>query len=259
MDLNLTNYVALVTGASQGIGKEIALQLAKEGAQLAITSNDQIALEQVADEIRNFGQEALAISGDAAVENDILAIVNSVISHFGQINILINNVGKIGCINTFEDISAKQWHELFSLNVMIGVNFTRAILPQMRKNHWGRIIFISSEKAIEPGMYMPHYAMTKAALLSISKSLANELGKDGITVNSISPGVILTPSWDEDAKKSNLTREAYAAQFCHNVLPGQPLGNPRDVANLVCYLCSEQARWITGSNFRIDGGSISSV
>lgn len=259
MQFNINNRVALITGASQGIGKAIAIQLAKEGVRVSITSNDQNNLEQVATEIRNLGGDVISIVGNVMVENDINEIVDKTIDYFKTIDILINNVGSIGNINSFDNINTSEWHNIFKLNVMSGVNFTKALLPHMRKISWGRIIFISSEKGVEPGINMSHYAMSKAAIISISKSLANEVGKDGITVNSISPGVIMTPAWDNGAYENNLSREEYASNFCHNVFTGQSLGKPEDVAFLVCYLCSESARWITGSNIRVDGGSIKSA
>lgn len=259
MHLNITNRVALITGASQGIGRAIAIQLAKEGARIAITSNDRTNLEHVANEIKDLGSEVIPILGDVTLEEDIKTITDEVTQYFSGIDILVNNVGSIGRIDSFDNISSDEWYSLFKLNVMSGINFTKFILPHMRKSQWGRIIFISSEKAIEPGTNMSHYAMSKAAILSIAKSLANEVGKDGITVNSVTPGVIVTPAWDQDAKKNNLNREEYASKFCHNVLTGQSIGQPEDVALLVCYLCSESARWITGSNFRVDGGSVKSM
>lgn len=259
MQLDINNKIALITGASQGIGKAIAMQLAKEGVRVAITSSNPVALDAAMNEIKSVGGEAIAIPGDATIETDIKRIVDETIYQFGTIDILINNVGGIGQIHAFEEISTHEWHDLFNLNVMSGVHFTQAVLPYMKKAHWGKIIFLSSEKGIEPGVFMSHYSMTKAAILSLAKSLANELGKDGITVNSISPGVIVTPSWDGDAKKNNLSTEDYAAKFCRNVLEGQPIGKPEDVAELVCFLCSESARWITGSNIRIDGGSVPSL
>lgn len=168
-------------------------------------------------------------------------------------------MGSIGRIDSFENINDIEWHVLFTLNVMSGVRFTKLVLPYMKMAQWGRLIFIASEKAMDPGVNMSPYAMSKAAILSIAKSLANEVGKEGITVNSISPGVIATPAWDKEAQKNHLSREDYASQFCRNVFGNQPMGQPKDVASFVCYLCSEQARWMTGSNFRIDGGSVKTL
>ncbi len=259
MELNINNRTALVTGASQGIGREIAIQLAKEGVCIALTSNDSAKLEQVADEITQLGGDAFFVEANAKSERDIHDVVNRVIERFGSIDMVINNVGSIGQIHSFEETNTAEWYDLFELNVMSGIHFTKAILPFMKKNSWGRIIFISSEKAIDPGSWMSPYAMTKSAILSVAKSLANEVGEYGITVNCVSPGVIITPSWEMGAMTQGLTAEAYATQFCRNVFKSEQLGQPEDVAKLVCYLCSESARWITGSNYRVDGGSVKSV
>jgi NAD(P)-dependent dehydrogenase (short-subunit alcohol dehydrogenase family) len=259
MQLNINDRVALVTGASQGIGREIAIQLAKEGARVAITSNDQKNLEQVANEIQALGGAVTFISANAVLESDIKQCVKHVTSQFGSIDILVNNVGGIGRVAQFEEIHAKEWYEVFDLNVMSGVNFTKFALPVMKKKQWGRVVFVSSEKATEPGTCMSHYALSKAALLSLAKSLANEVGKEGITVNSVSPGVIVTPAWDESARQMGLSREECAAKFNRSVLTDAAFGKPEDVASLVCYLCSEAAHWVTGSNFRVDGGSLKNI
>lgn len=259
MNIDLKDHVALVTGSSFGIGREIALQLAKCGASVVITSNDQTSLKKTEDELVLIGASVLAIEGDACLEKDIDYIVSTSLQHFGKIDILINNVGHIGRVDAFENFSTAEWHSLFQLNVMSGVSFTQKILNSMKSHRWGRIVFISSEKAIEPGQGMALYAMTKTAQLSLVKTLANELGIYGITVNSLTPGVILTPAWDKSAAEAKLDRKAYAKKYCRNVFKIDELGEPQDVAALVAYLCSEYARWITGSNIRVDGGSVNSL
>ncbi len=258
MQLNIENRVALVTGASQGIGRAIALQLAREKAKVVITSNDAERLNNVAAEIQDLGGEAFAIAGDATQKTDIENIVKQAVEQFGTIDILVNNVGLTGRLKPVTEVPDEEWLYLFELNVMSGVRFTQAVLPYLQAKKWGRIIFISSERGIEPRTHFAPYAMTKLALLSLTKSFANELGAWGITVNSVVPGVIPTPAFDHDAKIAGLSREAHAAQFCQSVLePGK--GRPEDVASMVCYLCSEAAHWITGSAMRVDGGAVSNV
>jgi NAD(P)-dependent dehydrogenase (short-subunit alcohol dehydrogenase family) len=259
MKINLKDRVALITGSSQGIGLEIAYQLAKCGANVVITSNEKSALKQAEKEISSSGFSVLAIEGDVTQEKDIEYIVNESLHHWKHIDILINNVGQIGRLDAFENFNHDEWLSLFQLNVMSAVCFSQKVLSSMKRNKWGRICYISSEKAIEPGKGMAPYAMTKTALLSLAKSLANELGEYGITVNSITPGVIVTPAWDINAALQKLEREVFARQYCRNVFNTELLGQPTDVASLVCYLCSEYARWITGSNIRIDGGSVNSL
>lgn len=250
---------ALVTGASSGIGREIALHLARSGHKLIITSSQAESLSKVKNEIEKYDTEVLAVTGNAIKIEDIQNIVNTGLECFGAIDILINNVGFVGRIVPFMELVDSDWLDLFILNVMSGVRFSKACLPAMQKNKWGRIIFISSEKAIAPGTRMSHYAMTKAAILAVAKSLANEVGVHNITVNSIAPGVILTPSWNDEAMEAGMKVEDYARQFSPDVLTQQPIGKPQDVAALVNFLCSEEARWITGTCMRVDGGSIKSV
>lgn len=259
MDLKIEQRVALVTGASQGIGAAIALNLAKEGVRLAITSNNPQNLDVIATQIKALNAEVIAIPGDARIQADINAIVAKTLTHYGQIDILVNNVGSTERIVSFEELADQEWFDAFEINLMSGVRFTQAALPSMRQQQWGRIVFMSSERAIEPRTEMPHYAMAKAAVLSITKSLANTVGKDNITVNSVSPGVIPTPAFDNGARAAGMTREAFAALYCKNIMSKDAAGHPNDVAAMVCFLCSEQARWLTGSNFRVDGGSIPNI
>ncbi|MDF1646624.1 MAG: SDR family NAD(P)-dependent oxidoreductase [Legionellaceae bacterium] len=260
MHLQLNQRTALITGANQGIGQAIAKRLVQSGANVAITSNQPNELERFKQSLsQTYAGKVYSIAGDLTSEADTQYIAEAAIQHFGQVDILVNNAGLIGRVDAFENIGSDEWHDLFQLNIMGGVNLTKYVLPSMKSNQWGRLLFLSSEKSIEPGTHMSHYAMTKAALLSITKSLANELGPFNVTSNSISPGVILTPAWDKAAKHANTSREAFAAQYCRNVLQEKNLGQPEDVASLACYLCSDEARWITGSNIRVDGGSVQSL
>ncbi len=260
MHIDLSRRTALITGANQGIGRAIAERLLQSGANIVITSNKPDELEALTQTLSTtHPNQVFAIAGDLTLQTETEAIATAATKQFGKVDILVNNAGLIGRVGAFENIATDEWDYLFQLNVMGGVNLTRYILPSMKANQWGRILFLSSEKGIDPGSYMSHYAMTKAALLSITKSLANEFGQYGITANSIAPGVILTPAWDNAAQQGNISREAYAGQFCRNVLPNQALGQPEDVASLACYLCSNEARWITGSNIRVDGGSVQSL
>lgn len=259
MKFDLQNKTALVTGASQGIGKEIALQLARSGVKVALTATNANKLMSVVNDINHAGGHAIAIVGNAKVEQDLITVAEQAVSAFGTIDILVNNVAGIGRIASFDTMTTEEWVDLFRLNIMSGVILTKHLVPGMKAKNWGRILFLSSERAIEPKKFMAAYAMTKTGLLSLAKSLANELGEFGITVNSISPGVILTPSWDEGASKANMPRAAFAEQYSDHVLSQQKLGVPEDVASLVCYLCTDMARWMTGGNLRVDGGSVKNI
>lgn len=259
MELNLKNKTALVTGGSQGIGAEIATQLANEGVFVAITSQDGDKLKSVADNIRQSHGRVVTIEGDVTDLDQLELIATQAIAQLGRVDILINNVGGIKRVSSFQEYKLEEWQEIFNLNVLSAIYLTKAVIPLMQQSRWGRIIFLSSERAIQPGLYLAPYSMTKAALVSLAKSLANEYGKDGITVNSVSPGVILTPAWQEDANNATMPIEEYARQFCENVISKTNLGLPSDVATLICFLCSDLARWITGSNLRVDGGAVKSM
>ncbi len=141
------------------------------------------------------------------VEANLEKVVEEAVNYFGKIDILINNVGSIGRVDNFESFTRNEWINIFNLNVLCGITLINLLIPYMKQNNHGRVIFISSEKATEPGACIAPYAMTRAAILSVAKSLANEVGKDGITVNCVSPGVIVTPAWDADAKKSKFAKK----------------------------------------------------
>lgn len=259
MQINLSNKTALITGASQGIGKEIARQLAQAGAKVIVTARNIKKLAEAVKDIESAGSEVYAYAADAAKENELLHLAEKINHDIGDVDILVNNVAEFSGVARVEEFEANVWQRMFHLNVMSGVTLSKALMPTMKANKWGRIIFIASERGTEPKSHVAPYAMSKAAMLSVAKSLANELGRDAITVNCISPGVILTPSWDAAANAAAMSRDAYAQQFSDHVLASDLPGLPEDVASLACYLCSQQARWVTGSNFRVDGGSTKSM
>lgn len=258
----MTQRLALVTGASQGIGEGIAKRLAKAGFQVAITSNDEVALFAVAEQITAMGVTCYPVVADVCRDDDVEHVVKSVFGRFGRIDALINNCGGIGRVAEFAELSLEEWSAVYDLNVLSGVRFVKSCLPLMQAQQWGRIVFLASELATEPGTLMPHYAASKAAVLSFSKSLANSIGRYNITVNSIAPGVIPTPSFANSAAAEGMSISDYVAhlnQQGKSVLPKELNGDVGDVANVVAFLCSDEARWVTGSNFRVDGGSVKSI
>ncbi|PHQ81247.1 MAG: short-chain dehydrogenase [Coxiella sp. (in: Bacteria)] len=257
MQIDLSNKVALVTGASQGIGFSIAKMLAQQGCHLIITSSNQQLLQQAEQAIAAHSKgKVTAIVGDVMDADTPARIVQVALEQYGRIDILVNNVGGTGRVVGFEESTRDDWMDGFQLNVMSAVGFTQAVLPAMKAQQWGRLIFLSSEVAVKPGMIMAHYCTTKAAISCLTKELANEMGQFNITVNSVAPGVIPTPSWDGGAEAMGVTREEFAATYCQNIMGEGALGHVDDVAAQVCFLCSDHARWITGANHRVDGGSV---
>src|SRR5258708_8914323 len=209
MNLGLKEKVILVTGASKGIGKAIAVAFAAEGSNVVLNARHQQELEQVAQQIRQHGGNALTIAADVTNVNEVQRLVQQAIARFGTIHVLVNNVGGVGAFASFEEVSDEDWINVFHLNVLSTVRLTRAILPSMQQQKWGRIINISSESGTQPDPFGPHYNAAKAAVTNLTKSLSKAYARDGILVNTVSPGIIRTPQLDQllaaQAKKRSIT------------------------------------------------------
>lgn len=187
MNLGLQEKVVLVTGASKGLGKAIAEAFAAEGSRVALTARNQRELEQIVEEIQQRGGQALALAADLTNADDVNHLVAETIAHVGTVHVLVNNAGSLGRFAAFEELSDNDWANLFNVNLL------SAVLPAMRKQHWGRIINMASESGIQPDPEMPHYNASKAAMINLTKSLSKAYAKDGILVNTLSPAFIKTP------------------------------------------------------------------
>lgn len=266
MDLGLKGKVALVTGSSVGIGRSIALALGREGCQVVINGRHAKELDATAAELRGAHAAVHAVVADVIEPEGAQRAVDETVGRFGAIHILVNNVGGIGRFASFAELSDDEWLDVFGRNVLSAVRTTRAALPHMQKQKWGRIINISSESGIQPDALMPHYNASKSALNSLTKSLSKAYGKDGILVNTVSPALIRTPAVEEmfarDAQAKGITvdesEKAFLREFRPNILLGRA-GRSEEVAGIVVFLASEQASFITGSNYRVDGGSVASL
>ena len=266
MNLGLQEKVVLVTGASKGLGKAIAEAFAAEGSRVALTARNQRELEQIVQEIQQRDGQAIALAADLTNANAVNHLVAETIAHFGTVHVLVNNAGSIGRFAAFEELSDDDWANLFNVNLFSAVRITRAVLPAMRKQHWGRIINMASESGIQPDPEMPHYNTSKAAMINLTKSLSKAYAKDGILVNTISPAFIKTPLVehmlaDQAAIKRITVQQAEEEFLCHiraHIELGRA-GKPEEVAAAVVFLASEAASFITGANLRVDGGSVASV
>ncbi len=266
MNLGLQEKVVLVTGASKGLGKAIAEAFAAEGSRVALTARNQRELEQNVQEIQQRGGQAMALAADLTNTNDVNHLVAETVKHFGTVHVLVNNAGSIGRFAAFEDLSDDDWANLFNVNLFSAVRITRAVLPAMQKQHWGRIINIASESGIQPDPQMPHYNASKAAMINLTKSLSKAYAKDGILVNTVSPAFIKTPLVEDmladQAKAKRITVQQAEEEFLRHNRPHIELGRagtPEEVAAAVVFLASEPASFITGANLRVDGGSVASV
>ena len=260
MDLGLNGKTAIVTGASKGIGREIALELGDEGADLVVNARGRDALEAVAGELRARGRRAESVAADVTTAAGAVAIIDAVRSRFGRLDVLVNNAGK-GSPKRMLDLTDDDWHASLELNFMSAVRLSLAAVPLMQAQGGGRIINISSRVGRQPDPYFAPYAAAKAALINFTKSLANAFSKDGILSNCIVPGLIRTDAVEEAAAKSaaatgKTVDEVFAATLAKRPIPAGRLGEPRDVAGLVVFLAGPRASWITGSTFTVDGGIV---
>ncbi len=238
--------VALVTGAARGLGRAAAARLHERGASVAVNVRGEDRAEQAAREI---GEGVLAVPGDVAIAGGPEAMVRQTLDRFGRIDILINNAA-LPLTTRFERISAEEWRQVMEVNLTAPFLLMQAVLPAMKQQHYGRIVNISSTAGrMVSTLGGAHYTTSKTGLLGLTRAAAKELGLFGITVNAICPGMIDT----------ELTRENASAELLDRLAQGFPvprLGTSHEVADLVCFVASERAGYITGASLDINGGDL---
>ncbi len=262
MDLQLKDKLALVSGSTAGIGLAIAHALAAEGARVIVNGRQQPAVDEVVGQLRaQTGADVQGFAGDLTTA----AAAEALAARFPDVEILVNNLG-IFEPKPFEAIPDADWVRFFEANVLSGVRLARLYLPAMQRANWGRIIFISSESAVQIPAEMIHYGMTKTAQLAVARGLAEALAGTAITVNSILPGPTksrgVSDFVDALAKAEGKSFEAFEAEFFEKVRPTSLIkrfASPEEVASLVAYIASPLASATTGAALRVDGGVIKSA
>jgi 3-oxoacyl-[acyl-carrier protein] reductase len=257
MELGLRERVCVVTGSTAGIGRETARFLCEEGARVVVTGREGERVERVRSEI---GAE-LGVVCDLSEPEAPTSLVAEATARVGPLDVLVNNVG-VAYQLPFEEVSDSQWDEMWQLNVMSYVRAIRAALPQMRKRHRGSIVNVSSTAGKRPSTSMPNYSVTKAAVLSLSRLVADLYAAEGIRCNAVTPGPTATDAWlgegglaDQQAARSGATKE----EVLEAVGKGRPLGRlaePDEIAAVIVFLTSERASYVTGAAWSADGGTV---
>lgn len=244
----LENKTALITGAARGIGKQIALKFAAEGADIAFTdlAIDDIAVE-TKKELEQFGHRVVAIASNAASFEDAHTTVDQVVKELGRIDILVNNAGitKDGLMLRMQE---SQWDAVLNVNLKSAFNFIHAVSPVMLRQKGGSIINISSVTALHGNAGQCNYSASKAGMIGLAKSIAQELGSRGIRANAVAPGFILT---DMTKQLSPEVLKQWEAS-----IPMRRGGTPEEVANVCCFLASDLASYVSGEVIKVDGGML---
>jgi 3-oxoacyl-[acyl-carrier protein] reductase len=252
LNLGLRDRVCVVTGSTEGIGLETARLLADEGARV-VTCGRREAAPGVG--------EALHVARDLARSEAPADLVAEAEREVGPVDVLVNNVG-FAEIRDFDELTEENWADLWQLNVMSYIRAIQAVLPGMRERGFGRIVNVSSTAGKRPSTGMPDYSVTKAAVLSLSRLVADLYAKDGVLCNAVAPGPTASAAWlgegalaDQTAARSGKSRE----QVLADVGKGRPLGRlaePEEIASVIVFLCSDRANYVTGAAWSVDGGTV---
>jgi len=246
VDLGLRDRVCVVTGSTGGIGLETVRLLADEGARVVTSGRSHAP---------NAG-ESLHVSADLSAADAPAELIGAATQAFDRVDVLVNNVG-IAYIASFEEVSDGEWEEMWQLNVMSYVRAIRAVVPQMRERRSGVIVNVSSTAGKRPSTGMPHYSVTKAAVLSLSRLVADLYAKDGIRCNAVAPGPTATDAWLGPGGLAD--QQGDRAEVLAKVAAGRPLGRlaePEEIAAVIAFLCSERASYVTGAAWSADGGTV---
>lgn len=257
MDLGLRDRVCVVTGSTGGIGRETARLLSDEGARVVVTGRDSARVEQAREELG----AALGVACDLADPAAPGELIAAATAQVGPVEVLVNNVG-VAYQRALEEVSDEQWDAAWQLNVMSYLRAIRAVVPEMRSRGRGAIVNVSSTAGKRPSASMPDYSVTKAAVLSLSRLVADLYAGEGIRCNAVAPGPTATEAWlgegglaDQQSARSGKSKE----EVLEAVGRGRPLGRlaePEEIAAVIAFLCSDRASYVTGAAWSADGGTV---
>jgi 3-oxoacyl-[acyl-carrier protein] reductase len=264
MELGLYDRVAIVTGASRGIGRQIALDLAREGTHLVLNARSEAALASTAHEAEAHGVRVVKVVADLIEPDAADLVVQTAVGTFDRLDILVNNAGGGGDAKRMSKLTNDDWLAGFELNFFSCVRMSNACVPFMLEREWGRIVSISSTYGVEPGPYFGPYSAAKAALMNFSKNLSRAYSARGILANCVIPGVTITEAIVETAASAAAAQGTSSDDVMAKMMQQDPVamgrfGTPDEVAAAVVFLASEAASWITGAALAVDGGTLRSI
>jgi 3-oxoacyl-[acyl-carrier protein] reductase len=262
LDLGLAGRAAIVTGASRGIGRETARQLAAEGARVLLVARSEPDLVAAAEECASAGGEAAVLACDITAADAGEAMLAATRSSFGSVDILVNNAGTARW-RDLDDVPDEDWQAAWEVNVMAPHRAMRAVVPVMRSRGWGRIVNVASTAGKRPSANMPEYSVAKAAQLSLSRLYADRHAADGILVNAVCPGPTKSELWvgpgglaDQSAELAGLSGADEAIAVAGSKRPIDRLAEVGEIAAAIVFLCSERASYVAGAAWSVDGGTV---
>ncbi|MEO5649493.1 MAG: SDR family oxidoreductase [Ginsengibacter sp.] len=269
MDLLIKGRTALITGGDSGIGLATAKTLASEGVNIVLNDRTQGELEKAAEEVRSYAKsnnKVIAISADITKNEEVQKLASKTKKKFGGADIVVNCAGIRGAAGDFLKLSDEDWYNTIDIDLMGAVRVCRAFIPQMQEKGWGRLVLIASENALQPYQEESPYNACKAGIINLTKCLSKAYSPQGIMINCVSPAYIATPMTDammeELAKKRSSSENRAIEWFLKNERANIVVdrrGKADEVASVIAFLCSEHASYVTGSNYRVDGGSVATA
>jgi len=249
----LNDKVAIVTGGTQGIGRATAIRLAAEGARVVIAARDQARLDEVANEIREAGGVVEPIAADVSRAEDCARLVDTTLATYDGLDILVNNAGT-SAIGEFESLSDEAWQSDMELKLFAAIRLSRLAIPAMRRAGGGRIINVTNIGAKQPRARSMPTTVTRAAGLALTKALSKEFAPDGILVNTVCIGLVRTAQHERRAERLGVPPDRLYADLAKDIPLGR-VGEPAEVANVIAFLASGAASFVTGTSINLDGGA----